>query len=536
MVLVLAVIVSSILLSVGAQAPEAKLSIGTFRGSSINGTDQWLGIPYAEPPVGSLRFKAPVPIARAFPGVQNAFTFGNACPQPISASLGAPIGEDCLFLNVWRPENTPEDAQLPVLIWIHGGVYNTGSSSNPEFNGTGIINRSKQIGKPIVFVSINYRLNTFGFLASSHVPVSDLNAGLQDQRQAFTFVQENIARFGGDPTKVTIWGQSAGAGSVEAQIIYHSSKPLFRGAIMDSLTGPFKNSPPPSTYDEPGKPFALVLNATGCTAGPTSFRCLQEAPFEPLVNFSNTMIHGTLNSQFWEPTVAPGSFSPVLASTKVAAGDFLHIPMIAGTNLNEGNSFSTSLLGQGLTGEAQDDAFDTFVLKSVIDETKVTSDVLDKIKTLYPANDSSQGAPFNTGDSLFDRAAAWYGDNMFLAARRRFFEKAAPLQPIFAYHFREFILGNNITLGVAHASELPLLFGPVPLAAAIETGFAQTWLDFYLNFIHDLSPGPAWPQYKLGSKLVLQLKRDNITPIVDDFHQDMTDFLNSPEVLSEWEK
>lgn len=516
--------------------PEVHLTIGTFRGLATgNGTDRWLGIPYAQPPVGDLRFKAPVAIKQPFRAVQDALAFGNACPQPVTASLGAPIGEDCLFLNVWRPQSTPSNAHLPVLIWIHGGVYNTGSASDPSFDGNHIVNRSVLAGKPIIFVSINYRLNTFGFLASVHVPAADLNNGLQDQRAAFTFVQDNIAQFGGDPSKVTIWGQSAGAGSVEAQVIFHSSRSLFRAAIMDSAVGPFKNSPPPSTFDLPGKPFDLILNATGCVAGPAAFKCLQQAPFEPLVNFSNSRIHATLNNQFWEPTIAPGSFAPVRASTAIAAGDFLHIPLIAGTNLNEGASFSSTLLGLNVTSSAEDAALDQFVEASVIDQTKITADVLAEFRSLYPANDSSLGAPFNTGDSLFDRAAAWYGDFMFLASRRRFFQHAAPLQPIYAYHFREFIAGNNPAFGVAHASELPLLFGTVS-PAANETDFGNTWLDLYINFINDLNPGAVWPQYTLDSKQLLQLKRDNITAINDDFNLEMTDYDNTAKVLDEWEK
>ncbi|KAI0322533.1 Alpha/Beta hydrolase protein [Amylostereum chailletii] len=117
-----------------AANPEVILSTGTFRGlTTPNGTDRFLGVPYAQPPVGNLRFKAPVAITTPFPGIQDALQFGSACPQPPRTSLGAPIGEDCLFLNVWRPINTTSDSKLPVLVWIHGGVYNTGASSDPEF-------------------------------------------------------------------------------------------------------------------------------------------------------------------------------------------------------------------------------------------------------------------------------------------------------------------------------------------------------------------------------------------------------------------
>ncbi|KAI0053477.1 alpha/beta-hydrolase [Auriscalpium vulgare] len=531
-------------------APQVKLTTGTFRGLATNGTDRFLGIRYAQPPTGTLRFRPPVAITTALPGVQDALTFGDACPQP-AGGLGAPAGEDCLFLNVWRPQNTSAGAKLPVLVWIHVSSISESPQHLTWEQGRGIVTRSIANGKPIILVTINYRLNTFGFLASSHVPISSLNAGLQDQRAAFTFVQENIAQFGGDPAKVTIWGQSAGAGSVEAQILFPSPRPLFRAAIMDSMTGPFKNSPAPSTFDEPGKPFDLLIKAMDCAAGPTAFSCLQQVPFQArrahvsprvrvvqwrfqtLANFSNTMISGTLNHQFWEPTIAPGSFSPVRASKVVASGKFLHVPMIAGTNLNEGATFSSSLLDLNLSGTAQDARFDQFVKDSVIDQTKITSDVLARIHTLYPAN--TESLPFSTGDSLFDRASAWYGDNMFLAARRRFVQKAAASAPVFAYHFREFIPGNNATFGVAHASELPLFFGPVP-DPSDELDFANTYLDFYIGFIHDLNPGAAWPQFQGATPLVLQLMRDNITAIVDDFRSDMTDFLNTPEVLNEWEK
>jgi carboxylesterase type B len=162
--------------------------------------------------------------------------------------------------------------------------------------------------------------------------------------------------------------------------------------------------------------------------------------------------------------------------------------------------------------------------------------VYDKILELWPANDLLLGAPFNTGDSLFDRAEAWYTDEMFLAPRRLFFENAASLQPMFAYYFKEFFPGDNVTLGVFHASELDLLFGPVP--TPVEDEFANQMLDFYINFVNDLNPGSAWPRYSVasGSKNVLQLLRNNITAIPDDWDLDRTQFLLTQEVLDEFQK
>ncbi|ETW81423.1 Esterase/lipase/thioesterase [Heterobasidion irregulare TC 32-1] len=512
---------------------DVHLAIGTFRGvATANNTERWLGVPFVEPPVGELRFKAPVSISKPLPGIQNASVFGDACPQPPDPTLGAPISENCLHLNIWRPSNTSAVAKLPVLFWIHGGFYMLGASSNPAFDPTRIVQRSVTAGKPIIFVSTNYRLNTFGFLASSNVPGADLNAGLLDQQAALEFVQENIAQFGGDPAKVTLWGQSAGGGSVEAQLLY-SSGDLFRAAIMHSSSGPFKTSPPPSTYDEPGKAYANLVNATGCPTGPASLSCLRQLPLDTLTNVSNTMIRATLNNQLWNPTVGPsGTFVPELASTRIASGTFKHIPIIGGSNLNDGSIFSTTLRNLNLTGDAQDDAFDNFVLGQLIDSSRVTSSTLARLRALYPANDSSLGAPFNTGDSLFDRGSAWYGDNSYLSPRRRLLEKAASLQNAWGFFFEEFFPGADPSLGVSHGSELKLLFGPVP--AAVEEEFANTYLDLYLNFIHELNPGPSWSKYEPQTRRVLQLKRNNLTMIADDFHSDRTDFLNSDEVLREF--
>ncbi|KAF4615680.1 hypothetical protein D9613_012495 [Agrocybe pediades] len=518
---------------------EVSLQTGVFRGEiTPNGTDRFRGIPFALPPVGNLRFKAPVPITKRSNTVQDALAFSDACPQPPNpAMLGADVGEDCLHLNVWRPHGVKAGDSLPVLLWFPGGAYTVNAASNPQYDPTGIIQRSLKIGKPIVFVSANYRLNTFGFLASASVPAEDLNMGLHDERLAMQFVQDNIASFGGDPKKVTIWGQSAGAGSVEAHFLYPTKKRLFRAGIADSSVGPFKNSPDAATFDKPGKPFDRLLQLTGCNAAAEKVGCLQKVPFDTLLNISNAMVTATLNHQLWQPAVGPpGSIVPERASKVIASGNFLHLPYIGGTNLNEGTFFTTTLRKLGLSGDAETEAFKAFINGLVIDNSTLTSDVIDKLVSFYPANDPSLGAPFNTGDSLFDRAAAWYTDQNFLAVRRSFFQRASSLQPMFAYHFAEFIPGNDIAAGVTHQSELELIFGPVPAVAAVENPLSTMMRDFYINLVNDLNPGPGWPAYTLESPQVLQLTRDNVTIISDNWNVEQTTFMSSERVLNEFQK
>ncbi|WP_219464967.1 carboxylesterase/lipase family protein [Nonomuraea rhizosphaerae] len=209
--------------------PEVRTTAGVLRGGRETGLAVFRGIPFAEPPVGALRFAAPQP-ARGWDGVRPALEFGP--PPPQSGLLGASqdsAGDDWLTLNVWTPSPDPA-AGLPVMVWIPGGGYVGGNSSLPEFDG-GHLARSGT-----VVVTLNYRLGVEGFAQIDGAPA---NRGLLDQVAALEWVRDNVRMFGGDPDRVTLFGQSAGGGSVASLLAMPRAAGLFRRAIAQSVPGPF---------------------------------------------------------------------------------------------------------------------------------------------------------------------------------------------------------------------------------------------------------------------------------------------------------
>lgn len=226
--------------------PLATTKNGTYQGRYLAEYDQdvFLGMPYAQPPVGDLRFRWPRGLDNAsFAGVRDASQYGYSCMQYHTTFN---ISEDCLNINVIRPSsgssggnsNGTATELLPVLVWIYGGGLYTGSTADPRYNLSGVVRLSQDLGRPVVAVSMNYRLGMWGFLQTPGLVAegSSSNAGLADQRLALRWVQENIAAFGGDPSRVVVWGESAGAQSIAYHVFAFEGRDdgLFRGAILES--------------------------------------------------------------------------------------------------------------------------------------------------------------------------------------------------------------------------------------------------------------------------------------------------------------
>lgn len=198
---------------------------GLVHGTRQNGVYQFLGMPYAAPPVGELRWQAPAPAA-TWEGVRDATVFGNAAIQSRDTGFdaGAKPSEDCLYLNVWSTTLDP-DAQQPVMLWIHGGGFLNGAASMKEWSGEDLARRG------VTVVSCNYRLGAFGFLAH---PQAGANFAVLDWVAALTWIAQNIHVFGGNPDNVTIFGQSAGGAAVRALLSTPSARGLFQRAIIQS--------------------------------------------------------------------------------------------------------------------------------------------------------------------------------------------------------------------------------------------------------------------------------------------------------------
>jgi len=297
---------------------------GAVRGMTAGTVDEFLGIPYAAPPTGNLRWRPPQPPAE-WQGVRDATQFAPSCPQPPSPfAPSGPFSEDCLYLNVYTPvPHTGDEDGLPVLVWIHGGGLTEEGSRN--YDG------AKLAADGTVVVTINYRLGALGFLAhpalASRPGGPAGNYGLMDQQAALRWVQDNISQFGGDPHNVAIAGQSAGGLSVLAQLVSVGARGLFQRAIIQSGTFAL-NQQPLATAEATGEAFAAQAGCPDQTAA-----CLRHLPVANLVTPNFVEIPGVVDGKVLT--------EPIGAA--LAAGQFARVPVLNGTNHDEERLFVDGL-------------------------------------------------------------------------------------------------------------------------------------------------------------------------------------------------
>jgi acetylcholinesterase len=285
--------------------PVVQTQHATVVGISAGGVDSFKGIPFAQPPIGPLRLKPPQPVLANL-GTIDATGVPRACPQFLASTntsslpsdtlaklLNTPAiqgatdsGEDCLTLNIQRPSSSTAGSNLPVLFWIYGGGFEFGSTQT--YDATQLILNSLVQDKGIIYVAVNYRLGGFGFLPGKQIKADhSANLGLLDQRLGLQWVADNIYNFGGDPSRVTIWGESAGSISVFDQMALYNGnnkyngKPLFRAAIMDS--GSIVPADPVDCAKSQVVYNNVVQNA-GCAAATDTLACLRSVDYQTYLN------------------------------------------------------------------------------------------------------------------------------------------------------------------------------------------------------------------------------------------------------------
>jgi para-nitrobenzyl esterase len=480
--------------------PLVHLAQGDLMGISQDGVDQYRGIPYAQAPVGALRWAAPQP-ASPWAGQRDASRFGAACPQVPEpfADMGG-NSEDCLTLNVYVPQGAPTKPR-PVLLWIYGSGSVLGSGRQYDAH------RLAQAMQAVV-VTMNFRLGALGYLWTSGLAADrkGSNFSLQDQQAGMRWVRENIAQFQGDPKKVTIAGESIGATSVSMHLVSPTAAGLFHRAIMASGVEP-PGVPTEDKAIEQGDAFALKL---GCPAGPDQVACLRAKPVADLLAASPTYADLGRDGVYWHPFVDQEVVTgDVLA--QVAKGRFNRVPLMMGSTLDEGRGFTTQsfhLDGTPMTQEEFVSATAKFVAKAaqpLLTQMVYTSERLGSPALAYSQVVTDAFACLNP--ELARRAVGQVQAYVF-----EFADRTVPA--VVPDPFME--------TGAYHGADLAYWFQTPIGGYAISLSPAQIRLSdqmqrYWKRFVESGNPNeeapanePVWPRYNTLSTPVLTLVPDAI--------------------------
>jgi para-nitrobenzyl esterase len=454
---------------------------GKVRGETADGIRVFEGIPYAAPPVGERRWRAP-DRAAPWPGVRDATSPGPICPQLGWSEDGSPVvsgSEDCLSLNVWTPVNA---SSSPVLVFVHGGGFTTGAGS--------LYDPSAMVARGNVVVTVNYRLGALGFL--DHPGLRDPGAGnfgLADQQAALRWVQRNAAAFGGDPRRVTLWGESAGGFSTCAQLVSPGARGLFQQAIVQSA--PCLNDfVPQATAERRGLRTAADL---GCADPRTAVECLRDKPFQELtgLNEDPAVVNRKVADRPWLPVtgthVVP--FQPSIAHRLGLAAD---VPIIHGGTKDEARSFVGSRYddsGNPMTAEQY-----PVVVREMYGERAARKILAAYPLTAYPTP-SLAFAQILTDEGKLVGACSQLPANDLM-------KRGAP---VYAYEFAEprTQQPGEFPYGAHHGVDIRYFFDstdpgpwtPPPLTPEQEQ-LADRLLDQWTAFARTGSPGAGWKAYE----------------------------------------
>nr|XP_018668662.1 cholinesterase 1-like [Ciona intestinalis] len=490
--------------------PVVNTTSGLLNGTSTAEAHAFYAVPFAQPPIGSLRFKSPLPVSHQGSLDVSGYKYIQ-CPQ----SNGLYYTEDCLVLNVFVPSTlnldtaiTPED-RLPVMVWIYGGAFMFGAIGDPVYDGKALCNRTNT-----VVVSANYRLGAFGFLSLNEGDVVlEGNQGIRDQQLALTWVKDNIANFGGDKDKVTIFGESAGAQSVVFHLVSPTSESLFHRAIIQSSPAYYQFY----TNTEANELTRFLLQTINCT-GTQEIQCLLEKDASIILSaypaVSNFVIQRETSLGGIEP------FRPYVDKVLIQdqplkliqSGNWNKKAIIVGANTEEGYSQTY----QPETHVSREE----FVNSTI---ANFGSQVAPLIVEEY-SKQASNEAEFNYAKLTYDSG----GDGIFVCPTRaiaRLAHKTTDL-PASVYFYSNAYPPNAST----HAVELAYVFRTLPTPTADDNIIMNMFSDYWGNFAHNGVPQSntfaTWPAYASTADELLRIKVPNTT-VLTGHKSEICDFWDS---------
>ncbi|MDQ1002995.1 para-nitrobenzyl esterase [Neobacillus niacini] len=455
---------------------------GKLQGEKIDGVFAWKGIPYAKPPIGSRRFRAPER-PDSWEGIRDATLFSPVAPQPqreIMEFFGNDISnmsEDCLYLNVWS--KGADNKKRPVMVWIHGGAFVSGSGSSSWYDGASFAAQGD-----VVVVTINYRLGILGFLHLGEIGGEEYatsgNCGIQDQVAALHWVQENIAAFGGDPNNVTIFGESAGAMSIGVLLGFPLAQGLFHKAILQSGAAANVHSSAKATKIAGHLLAALQVE-------PANLSKLEELPVEQLIKASDLVPSMSLGP------VIDGILLPRHPEEAIADGSAKNVSILIGTNKDEYNIFS---------------AFDPEWKNA--DEIRVTKLFEKTFGPLVPLISSYLGGNKPLSLELYNKLLTM---SIFTYPAQKLTElQVKQGAPVWMYRFDWETPVFGGALKSTHALEIPFVFntlntpntenftGSSPERQLLANQMHQAWINFARRSNPNTENLPEWPMYNLNER------------------------------------
>ncbi|KAF9474048.1 alpha/beta-hydrolase [Pholiota conissans] len=442
------------------------LDYGIFNGFTNALTDitYFRGVRYADAPIGNLRWRAPVSPPTKHLGEVNATQFGDTCIETTQATVTEGTSEDCLFGNVYIPMNTRVGDDLPVMVWFHGGGFEAGNTHTapPE-----LIMQSSS--KPLIFVSFEYRLGQFGFLGGTEISEDGvLNAGLLDQRTALKWVQNYIHLFGGDKSQVTIWGESAGAGSTMFHLMANGgdNQGLFRAAMGDSpslsFMPLFNQSYDQDIFDQFGT-FA------GCGNDTNALSCLRSASSETLTRAGSQLILSRPATLYMFAPILDGTLMQQRPVEAFNSGKFAQVPVLFGSNTNEGAIWSSSIADPN-ANTSMPNATEATVFNFLHGQyASFTQDSYQRALEAYPLAD------YENSFSL--QGQQMYGEARYICTSGLVSGSASKFQKAYRFHY------NNPHLGANHGAELDAFFSPPTDSNAEDLSLFETMREFWTSFV-----------------------------------------------------